>query len=51
MLGTLIVIAIIGLVVSYLEIDAKMKNLAYIILGIAVLVVLLPLVGISLPLR
>lgn len=51
MLSTLILILIVGVIVSVIPMDALIKKVAYIILAIAVLLVILPLVGIHVPLR
>ena len=51
MIGKLILIVIVGYIVSIINMSEKLKQVAYIILGIAVLLVLLPLVGISVPLN
>lgn len=51
MIGQLILIGIIALVISVIEMTPKIKQIAYIILGIAALLVILPLVGISVPLN
>ncbi len=51
MIATLILILIVGVIVSVIPMDALIKKVAYIILAIAVLLVILPLVGIHVPLR
>ena len=51
MIGKLILVLIIGVVVSYIDMSPKLKQLAYLILGIAVLLIVLPLVGIRVPLN
>ena len=47
-LATVIILAIIGFVIQYIPMPPMFKNIAYLILGIVVLVVLLRLIGINL---
>lgn len=49
MLGTLILIAIIAVVVSIIPMNATLKNIIYLVLGIAALLQVLPLIGINVP--
>ncbi len=43
----LIVIAIIAAIVYFIEMDAQLKKIAYFIIGLAVIFVILPLIGIN----
>ena len=51
MIGRLILVLIVGYVISIIDMSEKLKQVAYIILGIAVLLIILPLVGINVPLN
>ena len=51
MIGQLILVVIIGFIVSIIDMSPKLKQVAYLILGIAVLLIILPLVGIHVPLN
>lgn len=50
MIGQLLVLALIAFIVSIIEVDAKFKQVAYFILGIALIVILLQLIGVNVPL-
>lgn len=47
-LAPFIVIAIIAVVVHLIPMNPTLKNIAYLIIGVAVLIALLPLIGIRL---
>lgn len=49
MIGTLILIAIVAVVVSVIPMNPTLKNIIYLILGIAALFQVLPLIGIGVP--
>jgi len=51
MIGLLIGLAIIAAIISVIEMNAKIKNLIYIIIAIAALLIVLPAIGIHVPLR
>lgn len=49
MIGNLLILALIAFIVSIVEVDAKFKQVAYFIIGIALIVILLQLIGINVP--
>ena len=51
MIGKIIFIAILAFVISVVDMSPKLKQIIYIVLGIAVLLIVLPLIGIHVPLN
>jgi hypothetical protein len=46
---TLLVILVVGIIVNAIDMNPTLKQIAYLIIGIAVVVTLLSLVGINVP--
>ena len=51
MIGTLILLAIVGVIASFIPMPDTIKKIIYVVLGIVALLVILPLAGIHVPIR
>lgn len=51
MIGELIVLAVIAVIVNLIPMNETLRTIIYVVVGVAALLLVLPLLGISVPLR